>query len=97
MIEEAGTPIGNTVNRDESAAKAFNKLTGMHNLQTIDLTEKVIVSGDTPSRGSYGGPEDPVVRERFNRSSVGQAVQTAFGGDSHNNGLHDAVVSRKSH
>ena len=97
MIEEAGTVAGvSAIRNHETAAKALHKFTNMHNLQTIDLTEKVIVSGDTPSRGSYGGPEDPVVKERFNRASVGMAVQGAFGGDSHKNGLHDAVVSRKS-
>lgn len=98
MIEEAGAKSGNAVNLNQAAAtaaKAFKKFQHMHNLETIDLTEKVIVSGDTPPRGSYGGPEDPVVKERFNRASVSKAVQGAFSGDSHKNGLHDAVVSSK--
>ena len=95
MTEEAGSNSGNTVSRSQTAAKAFRKFTEMEQLQTIDLTEKVILNGDTPSRGSYGGPEDPVVRERFNRVSVGKAVQGAFGGDSHKNGLHEAAVASK--
>lgn len=94
MIEEAGSNSGSAVNRSQTAAKAIKKFQNMQNLETIDLTEGVIVSGDTPSRGSYGGPEDPVVKERFNRASVGRAVQGAFSGDSRKNGLHDAVASR---
>lgn len=95
MTEEAGGNSGNTISRNQTAQKAFKKFTESQHLQTIDLTEKVILSGDTPSRGSYGGPEDPVVRERFNRVSVGKAVEGAFSGDSHKNGLHEAAVASK--
>ena len=95
MTEEAGSNSGNSISRSQVAAKAFKKFSEMQHLQTIDLTEKVILSGNTPSRGSYGGPEDPVIRERFNRVSVGKAVQGAFGGDSHKNGLHEAAVASR--
>jgi len=71
-------------------------------LQTIDLSEKVILAGaEGPHRGSYGGPddpaEDPIIRERFNRTSVNQAVVGAFSGDSQTNRLSEAAqISNKS-
>jgi hypothetical protein len=84
--------------RKSSAVKALRMFShASDDLQTIDLSEKVILAGqEAPHRGSYGGPEDPVIRERFNRSSVSQAVIGAFGSGG-DNGLGEAAkISNKS-
>lgn len=95
MTQEAGRS-GKGGSRHEVAATALKKFgSEKHTLQTIDLTEKVILGGGTPSNGNYMAYEDPVVQERFNRTSVSQAVDTAFSGDSQRNGLHNAVSQSK--
>lgn len=98
MIEDAGTISGSRKGRKSSAVKALRMFShASDDLQTIDLSEKVILAGqEAPHRGSYGGPEDPVIRERFNRSSVSQAVIGAFGSGG-DNGLGEAAkISNKS-
>ena len=65
-------------------------------LKTIDLAERAILEGDATShRVSTDGPA--IVRERFDRSSVTQAIEGAFSGDSKASGLSEAAkISNKS-
>ena len=65
-------------------------------LQTIDLTERAILEGESVShRVSTDGPA--IVRERFDRASVSQAIVGAFSGDSQASGLSEAAkISNKS-
>ena len=65
-------------------------------LKTIDLSERAILEGDSTShRVSTDGPA--IVRERFDRSSVTQAIEGAFSGDSRASGLSEAAkISNKS-